>query len=322
MERAVNSVLTGGKEIEILIIDDGSTDNTLEVGRELEKKFPDQIRVIHQENGGHGSAVNTGVSNATGLYTKVLDSDDWFDKTAFREVLSTLHLLLEDGQPVDMMICNYVYEKLHLNKTKTINYSHALPKNKIIGWKDVRSFKMSQNLIMHSLIFRTKILRDCGLKLPEHTFYVDNIFSYVPLPYVKTMYYLDVNLYRYYIGREDQSVNEQIMITRIDQQIRVTKILIDSHNLDTIRDARLRKYMIKFLAMMMIVSSALLIKDGSKESLKKRDDLWLYLKNANHRVYNLISRKKLGYPLQVKSKSGRKVIIWSYHIIRQIYGFN
>ena len=79
---------------------------------------------------------------------------------------------------------------------------------------------------MHSLIFRTQLLRDCGLCLPEHTFYVDNLVAFVPFPYVKTMYYADVNFYRYFIGREDQSVNEAVMIGRIDQQLLVTKLML------------------------------------------------------------------------------------------------
>ena len=86
---------------------------------------------------------------------------------------------------------------------------------------------LGQYILMHSVIYRTELLRQCGLELPEHTFYVDNIFVYQPLPHVKTMYYLDVNFYRYFIGRDDQSVNEQVMIGRIDQQIRVNKLMID-----------------------------------------------------------------------------------------------
>ncbi len=72
---------------------------------------------------------------------------------------------------------------------------------------------------MHSVIYRTELLRNCGLKLPKHTFYVDNIYVYYPLPHVTSLYYLDVDFYRYFIGREDQSVNEKNMIKRIDQQL-------------------------------------------------------------------------------------------------------
>ena len=74
--------------------------------------------------------------------------------------------------------------------------------------------KIGKYILMHSVIYRTQLLRDCHLVLPKHTFYVDNLFVYVPLPYVKTMYYLDVDFYRYYIGRDDQSVNEKNMIKK------------------------------------------------------------------------------------------------------------
>ena len=64
-------------------------------------------------------------------------------------------------------------------------------------------------MIMHSLMFQTKVLRESEVKLPEHTFYVDNLFSYKPLPYAETIYYMDIDLYHYYLGRDDQSVNEK-----------------------------------------------------------------------------------------------------------------
>ena len=181
---------------------------------------------------------------------------------------------------------------------------------------------MSQNLLMHSIIYRTKLLRDCSLKLPEHTFYVDNLYAYIPLPYVNTIFYLDVDLYRYFIGREDQSVNEAIMIKRIDQQLKVTKLMIDSHDLSSIKNRKLQSYMTKYLAMMMIVSSALLVKDGTPESLRKRQELWDYLKNNSKRVYRDITNKKFGRPLQLKSKVGRQVIIVGYRFCNKIYGFN
>ena len=90
----------------------------------------------------------------------------------------------------------------------------------------ISEFMTGQYILMHSVIYRTALLKECGLALPEHTFYVDNIFVYQPLPHVKKIYYLDVNFYRYFIGRSDQSVNETVMIGRIDQQLRVTKLML------------------------------------------------------------------------------------------------
>jgi glycosyltransferase involved in cell wall biosynthesis len=322
MEHAINSALIGGDDIEIIVVDDGSSDNTLKIANEYQEKYPNIVRAIHQENAGHGGAVNTGIQNAKGVYFKVLDSDDWLDAFSLQQVLLLLRNMITDGVGLDMVISNYVYEKPSVHKHKVINYNLAIPKDRVIGWKDLRHFRISQNLLMHSIIYRTKLLRDCGFELPEHTFYVDNLFAYVPLPYVKKMYYLDVNLYRYFIGRDDQSVNETVMTERIDQQLKVNKLMIDAYDLMTIKDFKLRKYMIKYLAMMMIVSSALLINEGSAESLKKRDDLWNYLRNKNIIIYNIINRRKLGKVMQMKKKSGQKIIIQGYHFFNRIYGFN
>ena len=105
---------------------------------------------------------------------------------------------------------------------------------------DTKHFRIYQYILMHSAIYRTQLLRDCGFKLPKHTFYVDNIFVYQPLPYVESIYYMDVDFYRYFIGRDDQSVNEDVMMKRIDQQIRVTKIIIDSHDVVNLESKKLK----------------------------------------------------------------------------------
>lgn len=322
MEHAINTALMGGNDIEILIIDDGSSDRTLEIAQNYEKRYPDIVRAIHQENGGHGAAVNSGIKNATGLYFKVLDSDDWLDTYSLERVLQLLKQMLSDGTVLDMLICNYVYEKPSVHKHKVMSYTGAVPRGRVIGWNDMKRFRMSQNLLMHSLIYRTKLLRDCGLKLPEHTFYVDNIYAYQPLPYVKNIYYLDVDLYRYFIGRSDQSVNEAVMTKRIDQQLKINRILIDCQDLNAIKNRKLRAYMIKYLAMMMIVSSALLVNEGSQESLTKREELWDYLRYKSPSIYKIITHRKFGKPLQMKSKSGKKIIVHGYHFFNRIYGFN
>ena len=84
-----------------------------------------------------------------------------------------------------------------------------LPKDRIFTWKEAGHFHKGQYILMHSVIYRTKLLVECGLELPKHTFYVDNIYVYKPLPSVRTLYYMDVDFYRYFIGRDDQSVNER-----------------------------------------------------------------------------------------------------------------
>ena len=174
MKKCVDSLLKGGEDVEILIIDDGSTDETARIADEYEAAYPSIVRAIHKENGGHGSAVNTGIETAQGLYFKVVDSDDWVKEEAYERILDALKSLTGGEKVLDMLISNFVYEKLGQERHKVMRYKHALPVERLFGWDEVRHFHKGQYILMHSVIFRTRLLRECGLKLPEHTYYVDN----------------------------------------------------------------------------------------------------------------------------------------------------
>ena len=210
MKRCMDSLLVCKEEGEIIIVDDGSTDRTGEIADEYAKEYPDIVKVIHKENGGHGSGVNAGLEAATGTYFKVVDSDDWLDEESLKELLSELREWEWQEKEVDLVVCNYVYDHLYENKTKPMRYTNVFPEKKLCTWNDMGNFKPSQYLVMHALLYRTQILRDCRLQLPKHTFYVDNIFAYKPLPYVKNICYLNLDLYHYFLGRDDQSVNEKV----------------------------------------------------------------------------------------------------------------
>ncbi len=323
MENCVRSLLPGGEEVEILIIDDGSKDRTAEIADNLAELYPTIIRVIHQENGGHGEALNSGIEHATGMFFKVVDSDDWVNETAYHKILDLLRSVANEKKELDMLISNFVYEKEGVKRKKVMHYHRALPIDEYFTWGDVKSFNIGQYILMHSVIYRTQLLRDCGLKLPKHTFYVDNIYVYYPLPFVKTMYYIDVNFYRYYIGRSDQSVNEKVMISRIDQQIRVNKIMFDSYDLNKIADKRLREYMYQYLEIINVISSVLLIREGSKEKLAMKKELWAYMKKSNIKMYRYLRwRKFLGLAINTPGSIGRNAMIVGYKVCQKIFGFN
>lgn len=322
MRHCVDSLLEGGEEVEILIVDDGSKDGTAQIADEYASKYPTIVRAIHQENGGHGEAVNTGLLNATGYYYKVVDSDDWVNKAAYHDILEVLRKMVRENISLDMLLSNFVYEKQGARRKKVMSYRNMFPQDEVITWDDMRFLKKSQYILMHSVIYRTELLRECGLKLPKHTFYVDNIFVYQPLPYVKTIYYLDVNFYRYFIGRGDQSVNEKVMIGRIDQQIRVTHIMLETYNVWKIENKKLRKYMMNYLDIMMMVSSILLIRSGTDENFKKKQELWKYLKNLDRKLYRKLRYSIMGRSSNLPGRGGRKVSIMAYQIVRKFYGFN
>ena len=322
MAHAIESILPGGDEVEIIIVNDGSKDKTSQIAHEYMDKYPDIIKVIDKENGGHGDAVNAGLANASGKYFKVVDSDDWVDEEALHKILMLLRHLEEDNEQIDMLISNYVYEKAGVTHKKCIHYRNVLPQGEVFRWDDIGHFRLDQYILMHSVIYRTDMLKLSQMRLPKHTFYVDNIYVYYPLPHVRKIYYLDVDFYRYFIGREDQSVNEKVMIARVDQQIFVTKTMIDMYQLKKVTSKKLRQYMINYLAIMMTVSSILLIRSKEKENLEKKKELWLYLKKRDMKTYIKIRYGILGQTMNIPGKSGRKISSLAYTVARRIIGFN
>ena len=322
MSKCINSLLIGGEEVEIIIVDDGSSDRTAEIADDYAEKYPTIVKAIHQENGGHGQAVNTGIKNATGLYFKVVDSDDWVNQDAYYEILKTLYDLTRGAETVDLLISNFVYEKQGATRKKVMQYRHCFPTNQIFGWDEVRHMKKGQYLLMHSMIYRTKLLHDCGMELPKHTFYVDNLFAFEPLPYVKNLYYLDVNFYRYFIGRDDQSVNEKVMIKRIDQQIRVNKLMVDAYINCKSTHKKLKAYMFSYLDIIKTISSIMLIRDNTEESLQKKKELLEYIRTENKQVYRKLRHSLFGRVMNLPGRGGRKMSVAAYKISQKFYGFN
>ena len=322
MKNCVESLLVGGDDVEIIIVNDGSVDETGKIADEYAERYPSIIKAIHQPNGGHGEAVNTGLKHATGVYFKVVDSDDWVDQEAYLKILSTLRTMIENEKNLDMLISNYVYEKEGVYLKKEVRYTSALPQERIFTWSDIKNFRKGQYMLMHAVIYRTQLLRDCGLKLPKHTFYVDNLFVYIPLPSVKTMYYMDVNFYRYYIGREDQSVNEKVMIGRMDQQIKVNKIMVDAFRLEEISNKKLRRYMRHYLEIITIVSSILCIRAETEKHLQMKKELWQYIKERDSHLYWVLRFSMLGQLSHLPGSLGRKISIAVYKITQRLVGFN
>lgn len=324
MERCLDSLLQGGDQVEIIVVDDGSTDRTGEIADRYEKKYPGIVRAVHQENGGHGAGVQAGLALAEGKYFKVVDSDDWVDGEALRKVLQKMESWEKEGQSVDLIVCNYVYDHLFEGKTKKMGFQGVFKENEICGWNEIGHFKPSQYLVMHALIFRKKVLERSGLVLPRHTFYVDNIFANQPLPYVEKLYYLDLNLYHYFLGRDGQSVNEKVLMSRIDQHIKVTKMVADCVDLEQVwsRYPRLAEYLTRNISIMMTISIIHLLKIGTPEAFEKRDELWNYIKQRDAKLYRRLRLRTLSGLTCLPGKAGAGVTLAGYRAAQKIYQFN
>jgi glycosyltransferase involved in cell wall biosynthesis len=319
LRRCLDTVVQGGKEVEVIVVDDGSTDHTADLAREYCRLYPDIVRLIQKENGGHGSAVNCGLQAAEGTFFKVVDSDDWLDPSAYHNVLK----VLRDADSVDLVVTNYVYEYFYKGKSKCVKFGNVLPVGKVITFDEMKRFRISQFMIMHTMIYRTEVLRRSGLRLPEHTFYVDNIFAYVPLPFVNKLMYVDLDLYRYFIGRADQSVNTQVMIKRIDQQLRVTKIMADAYDLFAdVPSQTLQSYMLHYLSIMVAISLIHLYLSENPEDAPKASELWEYLRSRDPRLYAAVRSDFVNRFIRLLHREGQHATRAGFRIARRIYKFS
>jgi glycosyltransferase involved in cell wall biosynthesis len=316
--RCLDAVVQGGDEVEVIVVDDGSTDRTAEIAAEYCRRYPGIVRLKQKENGGHGSAINCGLELASGTFFKVVDSDDWLDVPSLREILSKLRGPELDS--VDLVIANYVYEYFYTGKNYTVRYKNVFPQDRVIAWEDMRRCRIDQLILMHAMIYRTSLLRRCGLKLPEHTFYVDNLVAYLPLPYVRNLIYFNYDLYRYFIGRSDQSVNSQMMIRRIDQQLKVTHLMIDAYDvLNDIEYKELRRYMLHHLSMMVAASVVYI---NLTEDTRQADILWESIRQKDEKLYTALRWNFINICANLSQMAGQRTTWHVLNLAKRIYKFS
>ena len=323
MERCVDSLLPGGEELDILIIDDGSTDETGEIADRYARDYPGAVRVIHQENGGHGEGINQGLRNALGVYFKVVDSDDRLDGASLAKLLGVLRRLQAAGETVDLIVNNYVYDRAEKQAAFSVNYRVAMKPGRVLTWEDIRRFPVHKQFMIHSLIYRTAVLREHGLVLPAHTFYEDNIYIYKPLPWTKRVYYLDEPLYGYFIGRADQSIAEANILRRLDQVSRIAEEMITSYTLAELKTLpkSLYGYMVNNCAGMLATTSALQFIDESENSLAMNRHMWQTIRAFDEALYQKLRSNLLGSVTVLPGATGRRMLVSGYRFVRKMIQF-
>lgn len=322
LDKCVDSLLPGGEQVEIIIVNDGSSDDTAQIADGYATDYPTQVRVIHQDNAGHGGAVNSGIAAATGKYLKVVDSDDWLGAKAYAKVMELLRYFEATGTQVDLVLTNYVYDKVGKRVKHVANYRNALPTDKTFTFEEMGRFRSHEYVLMHAMMYRTELLHEVGLKLPEHTFYVDFLFAYVPLPAVRTLYYLDVNLYHYFIGRDDQSVNEKNMIKRLDQLFRVNSLMIESYPDQDQVPEQLARYMAHFLKIETVICSLMSVRSADPVFIAEKDAMWQRIEAKLPRVYQRMSKDPIVRLFRLPGSAGDKAPVAAYRIARKLVGFN
>ncbi|MBQ7098918.1 MAG: glycosyltransferase family 2 protein [Oscillospiraceae bacterium] len=320
MEKCIESLLRGGERVEIIVIDDGSRDSTGEIGDRYAAQYPDIVRVIHQENGGHGAGINAGLKAATGKYFKVVDSDDEVsgDFVAF---LDRLELCDQQGG-VDLFVTNYYYVHTDGIGDRSINYSNVLPEGRIFGWGDTKRFKLHQMLTIHSSTFRTEVMRRCGGELPRKVFYEDNLMVCRTLPYVERMFYMNTDLYRYTIGREGQSVQDDVSRRRYTHHLLIAEQCFKSVDLDKLSCPRHQQYMKHELFMLFSIATAFSRLNRNEEADAALEAMWSACEKHNAKWAKYFRRNTILRFAQIPGGVGQNIVAGAYKMANKVVRFN
>lgn len=224
LRRCLDSILLEDilNKIEVILVNDGSKDNSLEILKEYQRKFPESIIVVDKENGGHGSTINKGLEIASGKYFKVIDSDDWVSSFGFETFVNDLERL-----NVDLVVTNYRKEHVYNGNSEFSKYA-KLKANKIYYFDDFDlKILKGEYFVMATSTYRTEMLKDNQIRLFEKTFYVDMQYNIQAIEHVDSFVYLDLDIYRYFIGRKEQSMNMNNFVKNKEHHDKVIRKLID-----------------------------------------------------------------------------------------------
>lgn len=207
-------------EIEIIIVNDGSKDETAEVAKRFEDHYPGIVTVVNKENGGHGSTINAGIQVATGKYFKVVDADDYVDSAEFEKLVK---FLMETD--VDQVITPYVMEYFVKGRKELMDYQNVTAGKTY----DADEFLTLIGKVpeMHAIVYKTELLRANHIRLSENCFYVDIQYNVFPIHLVKTMAYCDAVVYQYQLGNINQSVSAQSYLKNKAMHEHVVKSVIE-----------------------------------------------------------------------------------------------
>ena len=318
---ALDSLIPGGEEIEVLVVDDGSKDGTFKVAQEYEAKYPNIFKAVHQENKGHGGAINTALSMASGKFFKVLDSDDKVDEESLHKAIA---FLKENGDKIDLLVMDYVYYHGWDKPTVRIGFRNVLKQNAIMEPKQIKRFGLQQNITLHTAMYKTEVIRASGAKLPEHCSYEDNYMVYAPMFHVRHLAYLHLPFYCYFIGRDGQSMQDDIIRKKYYDLIRCGDLIWNAGDLPALKkvDKKLYTLVRHHLRMNFAYAFTFCQVNGSEQARQDMIDFIERCKTSKPEqwkaVKGSIQYKAMGKP----TKFGRKRAMLVYRLARKLITFN
>ena len=277
------------EQLEVLVVNDGSKDRTSEIAHDFEGKYPDVFRVIDKTNGHYGSCVNAGLREAKGLYVKTLDADDVYDNGEFAKYLRKLNDLTCAGRVYDLILNDFVIVDTEDVVQATFDYGYVEKDD--FGLGDF-TFTDDRRVITHAVAYRTDILRAMGYSQSEGIPYTDQEWIVKPVSLVRSFCHVKACVYRYFIGREGQTVEHRAYVRGVPVQIRIFKGLIQwAKQNDAGFSSAYRKYfennLRKRIALIYRLAAFADRRDVDPKTLKSFDG---FLQDERPELYNMVSR--------------------------------
>ena len=278
LDKTLKSLLIDSMNLlEVLIVNDGSTDKTATIAKKYCKEYPNTFKLIDKKNGGYGSTINAGIRKATGKYFKQLDGDDWYDSKNLEYIINKLININSDVVYSPFITYNEKDDSEEVTDLYSKEYSGEID----------TFLKNAKRMKMHSLMFKTKILREKKIKIDEKCFYTDVEYVLYPLIYCKTITIFKEPIYVYRIGRDEQSVSKIGKLKHYKDHIRMSKNILDIIPYLKKQSFTKRHYIEKYIAEIeaTTVNSFMMLLKATKENYNSIQEFDNFVKSKSYNVY-------------------------------------
>lgn len=209
--------------LEVLVVNDGSKDSSLDIGKSYQNKYPQTFRVIDKPNGNYGSCINRGLKESTGRYIKIMDADDRYEKNGFERLIEFLQ-----SSDYDLVLTDVIVDFTVRNKSKKLDLD--LPKQRGLSFAEFENCRNLNKISMHAIAYKTSILKNINYIQTEGISYTDQEWLYLPMASVNSVFYLNTPVYHYYIGREGQTMNRKTILKSVSQREKILFRMLEQYN--------------------------------------------------------------------------------------------
>lgn len=301
------------EQMEVLVVNDGSKDNSSAIAHQYENKYPQTFRVIDKENGNYGSCVNRGLKEATGKFIKILDADDYISN---ENICSFLNKLSQ----IDSDMVLTPFDKVDEEGCVLHVYNYDLKEDEKYAFSAICTKPTILDIGIHGVIFKTELLKEHQYKQTEGISYTDQEWVSIPMSYMKTVSFVNTSLTHYLIGREGQTMDTNVMCRNIQQLMTVVLSLVNNYNDCLSSDKSIQQYLLhKIYLQLAYIYDWGILRHHFDDKLMKKFDKQLY--KYNDKIHKHLESFCFGgrhkvYYVHIWRKGGKMRLFY----LRAIYG--